>query len=242
MIVYVNGDSHAAAAEAVNPHAWAEDDALYWGLGRRPHPDNERASFGCELANLLGAVLQCDAQAGGSNARIMRTTRDWVDLNREHVSDMILIIQWSTWEREEWWHDGEDFQVNASGIDHVPEALQARYREYIASVDWDQCTQQAHDDIWQFHQELCDQRIRHVMFNGNNHFGNILEHRDWGTSYISPYDSTHTYDQILRRHGFRPVSDSSWHFGEDAHCFWAQYLLNYMQSNSLVGQNEISTD
>jgi len=26
MILYVNGDSHTAAAEAVNPHAFAEDD------------------------------------------------------------------------------------------------------------------------------------------------------------------------------------------------------------------------
>ena len=40
MILYVNGDSHAAAAEAVNPHAWAMDDGLFYGLGRMPHPDN----------------------------------------------------------------------------------------------------------------------------------------------------------------------------------------------------------
>lgn len=242
MILYVNGDSHAAAAEAVNTHAWAQDDGLYWGLGRRPHPDNERASFGCELANFLGAVLECDAQAGGSNARIMRTTRAWVDLNREHVKDMILVIQWSTWEREEWWHDGMDYQVNASGIDHVPEALQDRYREYIASIDWHQRCEQAHDDIWQFHQELVDQKIRHVMFNGNNHFGTVQNRRDWGTSYISPYDPAQTYDQILRKNGFKTVSDASWHFGEDAHCFWAQFLLNYIQSNAILGQNEISTD
>ena len=64
MILYVNGDSHAAAAEAVNPHAWAQDDGLFYGLGRMPHPDNERASFGCELANWLKAILYLDAQAG----------------------------------------------------------------------------------------------------------------------------------------------------------------------------------
>ena len=32
MILYVNGCSHAAAAEAVNPHSWAEDDGLYYAL------------------------------------------------------------------------------------------------------------------------------------------------------------------------------------------------------------------
>ena len=57
MILYVNGDSHAAAAEAVNPYSWAEDDGLYYGLGQQPHPDNERVSFGCEIANSLNAIL-----------------------------------------------------------------------------------------------------------------------------------------------------------------------------------------
>jgi hypothetical protein len=38
MILYVNGDSHTAAAEAVNPHAFAEDDpiALFY-MGRALH-------------------------------------------------------------------------------------------------------------------------------------------------------------------------------------------------------------
>jgi hypothetical protein len=40
MILYVNGDSHTAAAEAVNPHAFAEDDSALFYLGRAPHPEN----------------------------------------------------------------------------------------------------------------------------------------------------------------------------------------------------------
>ena len=92
LTLYVNGDSHAAAAECVNYHSWAQDDGLYWSLGQRPHPDNARASFGCELANHLNAILELDAQAGGSNQRIMRTTRNW--LNQQHtVDDVFVVIQ-----------------------------------------------------------------------------------------------------------------------------------------------------
>ena len=40
MILYVNGDSHTAAAEAVNPHAWAMDDGELFYMGRAPHPAN----------------------------------------------------------------------------------------------------------------------------------------------------------------------------------------------------------
>ena len=233
MILYVNGDSHAAAAEAAVPHAWAEDDEFLWGLGRRPHPENEQVSFGCELANHLYAVLQCDAQAGGSNARIIRTTKEWLR-NQDRVDDIFVVIQWSTWEREEWLYDNIWWQVNASGIDEVPEALQDRYKQFIIDVNWATARQQAHEDIWAFHKELEQQGVRHVFFNGNNHFGELDIQYNWGTSYIEPYDPDQTYNSILRSRGFKTVSPESWHFGADAHCFWGKYLLQYMNNHNLV--------
>ena len=241
MILYVNGNSHAAAAEAVNPHAWAIDDGLFWGLGKQPHPDNEKVSFGCELANWLTAVLYLDAQAGCSNTRIMRTTREWIENNPDAVKDTFMVIQWTTWERQEWWHEGDDIQVNASGIDEVPEDLQQRYRQFIIDVDWDQCRDQAHQEIWAFHQELKQQGIRHLMFNGNNHFGDIIDQKDWGVSYMHPYNSEMTYDAVLRDQGFKTVNPNSWHFGQDAHCFWGEYLLQYIKHNQLLRPDEIPT-
>jgi hypothetical protein len=236
MILYVNGDSHAAAAEAVVPHSWAKDDGFFWGLGRRPHPENERASFGCEIANQLYAILQCDAQAGCSNTRIMRTTRDWIRDNPNAVKDTFMIVQWTTWEREEWWHEGHDFQVNASGIDDVPEELQERYKQFVVNVDWDKCRQRAHEEIWEFHTELKDAGIQHVMFNGNNHFSDIADQKDWGASYMYPYSAEMTYDSVLRRNDFKTVNPKSWHFGADAHCFWGNYLLQYMHDHNLLKQ------
>lgn len=234
MILYVNGDSHAAAAECVNPHAWAEDDGLFWGLGRRPHPDNERASFGCELANHLYAILRLEAQAGCSNTRIIRTTRQWINEHPDALDDTFMVIQWTTWEREEWWHEGHDFQVNASGIDEVPPELQERYKQFIVNVDWEICRQRAHEEIWAFHNELKNLGVRHVMFNGNNHFEGILDQKDWGLSYMDPYDSKMTFDQVLKNNNFKTVNPESWHFGPDAHCFWAEYVLQYIRNNNLL--------
>lgn len=241
MILYVNGDSHAAAAEAVNPHVFAEDDGIYWGMGRQPHPDNLRVSFGCELANWLGAVLHCDAESASSNHRIMRTTRDWISQNLDALDQTLMVIQWSTWERREWWIDGQWWQVNASGTDDVPQSHRHLYKEFVISVDWEQCTQQAHEEIWQFHLELDRQGIAHLFFNGNNHFGDVADRRDWNMSYLAPYDDTGTYNYILRAAGFQTVSAESWHFGPDAHCFWAEYLLQYVKTNNLVDPNEIPT-
>jgi hypothetical protein len=253
MILYVNGDSHAAAAEAVVPHAWAEDDEFLWGMGRQAHPTNAQASFGCELANHLFAVLDLDAQAGGSNARIIRTTRDWIRSNQNNLSDTFVLIQWSTWEREEWFYNDVWWQVNASGWDHVPPELTQRYKEFVANIDWVKCTRQAHEDIWNFHCELEQQGIRHLFFNANSHFAMpVLNNRnrfdpvilpedqkDWGTSYLGPYDAELTYDRVLKNNGFEYKNPASYHFGADAHCFWAEYLLQYIKRNQLLRPDEI---
>jgi hypothetical protein len=62
LILYVNGDSHTAGAEAVNKHCFAEDDPQYKHLGRVPHPDNLLRSYGNVLAKNLSAELYCDAE------------------------------------------------------------------------------------------------------------------------------------------------------------------------------------
>jgi hypothetical protein len=234
MHLYVNGDSHSAAAESVTPHVFAEDDGIHWELGRQPHPDNLRASYGCKLANWLGAVLHCDAESAGSNYRTMRTTRDWIVNNPDLLDRTFMVIQWSTWERQEWWINDQWWQVNASGIDHVPSDHQQRYKKFVAEVDWEQCTQRAHQEIWQFHQELTQQSIPHVFFNGNSHFASIADRHDWGLFYISPYNDRGTYDYILRHAGFSTVNPNSWHFGPAAHCFWAEFLLQYIKDNKLL--------
>lgn len=231
MVVYINGDSHAAAAEAAAPYGWAQDDPFYYGLGKRPHPENERVSFGCEIANRLNALLDIDAQSGASNARILRTTRQWLE-NAKPSSKDLMIIQWSTWEREEWLIDNEYYQVGSSGTDSVPESHHDQYREFVTKVDWPARRDHWHNEIWQLHLELQQSSIPHVFFNGNNHFLGQQPH-DWQHNFIGPYDPNSTYDSVLRQNGYKPVNSHSWHFGADAHCFWADFVLNYIQDHLL---------
>lgn len=241
MIVYVNGDSHTAAAEAVNPHAWAMDDGDLYHLGQRPHPANQAVSWGQVLAKRLNAEFYCDAQAGGSNARILRTTREWVRRNYDRLDRTLFVIQWSTWEREEWQWQGEWWQVNASGADHVPLELEQRYKEYVIGVDWPEVQNRAHHEIWNFHKELESKNIKHVFFNGNSHFETQPNRFEWGKSYMSPYDPTQTYDFVLRNHGFATVNPQSWHFGPTAHSFWAEHVLQYINQNQLLMPHALST-
>lgn len=233
MILYVNGDSHTAAAEAVNVHAFAEDDSKYFYMGRAPHPDNIQVSWGKLLSLSLQAGFKCDAESASSNARIMRTTREYL-LNRPATEDILVIVQWSTWEREEWLHDSVYYQVNASGIDHVPQALQEKYRNYIIGINWRAKTKEAHDQIWAFHKELEEQGIRHIFFNGNNDFAQITDRKDWGCSYVHPYDSDYTFNALIQAGGMDTVAPNSYHYGKDAHSFFNRFMLQYIINNKYI--------
>jgi hypothetical protein len=233
MILYVNGDSHTAAAEAVNPHAFAMDDGQLFYMGRAPHPENFAVSWAKRLGDALRAGIHCNAESASSNTRILRTTRKWLEKIR-NLDEVLMVIQWSTWEREEWLIDDVYYQIGASGMDDVPEDHQQRYKEFVVGVDWKQKTLQAHNDIWQLHTELEDLGVNHIFFNGNNDFSSIKERKDWGTSYIDPYDPEGTYNARIRAKGIQTVMPNSWHFGKDGHSFWNRFMLQYINANNKV--------
>lgn len=234
MMLYVNGDSHTAAAEAVNPHAFAEDDKNLFYLGRAPHPDNLAVSWGRLLATTLKSAFRCDAESASSNSRIMRTTLDWLSDAGGDFADQLVIIQWSTWEREEWTWDGQYYQIGASGLDWVPAGLEPRYKQFVVDVDWRAKTEHAHQEIWQFHQQLKRRKIQHIFFNGNNNFSSIKDRYDWGVNYIAPYDPNMTYDAIIRSKGIETVMPDSWHFGRDGHSAFHRFILDYIISHKFV--------
>jgi hypothetical protein len=239
MILYANGCSHTAAAEAVVPDAFAVDDGRV-GIDRRPHPLNLAASWCSHLAHDLGMTLHCDAESASSNDRIARTTREWISANTDQLHDVFMVIQWTTWEREEWLHCGTWYQVNASGADWVPEELQQRYKQFVIDVNWAEKTQQAHDQIWALHTELQDRSIPHLFYNGYSTFDRIQKHYNWGTNYLQPYYQSGSYYAVLQQNGHVPTI--GYHFDAKGHCFWAKYLLQYIKHNNLVPSHALSTD
>lgn len=230
MILYVNGDSHSAGAEAVNSYCFAEDDPFYYALGRRPHPDNERASYGCNIANELFAVLHCDAESASSNSRIIRTTKKYLEQNKPDL----IIIGWATWEREEWLYDDTYYQITGSGTDKLPKELIQKYKEWVVNTS-SNCAENEifnHETIWEFHQWLEDLKIPHLFFNTYNCFAHIrinsLTRKDWGDSYLDPYDEQFTYYNWLKNNNCNTVNPHSYHFGADAHRKWAEFLLPHL--------------
>jgi hypothetical protein len=242
MILYVNGCSHTAAAEAAVSYGWAVDDGQYWRRGKEPHPANLAVSYGRHVADALGAELVCDASAGGSNDRIIRTTKSWIENNPDKLKDTFMILQWTTWEREEWLYQGTWYQVNASGIDIVPDELQERYKNYVINVDWKIKTLEAHDKIWAMHRYLKDLGIKHLFFSGHSTFGDIQNHHDWSKEYMHPYIWEESYHNWLKNNGGTCANAASYHFDAKSHRLWAEHVLQYINDNNLIAPNEISTD
>jgi hypothetical protein len=242
MILYVNGCSHSAGAEAAVPYAWACDDGQLWKMGTEPHPANLAVSYGKCIADKLSAELVCEASSGGSNDRVIRTTKEWIERNPDQLEQTFMILQWTTWEREEWLHNGIWYQVNASGIDTVPDELQERYKHFVINVDWNIKTPESHNKIWTMHQYLKEQGIRHLFFSGHSTFSDIQNHYNWGKNYMHPYVREESYHNWLINNGGTYANAASYHFDAKSHRLWADHVLQYINDNNLISTNEIRTD
>lgn len=232
MIVYANGDSHTAGAEAVNSHCFAYDDPLYYGLRRQPHPDNLRASYGCHLANSLNAIFECDAESGSSNERIIRTTRNYLTTERPDL----VIIGWATWEREEFLINDVYYQFSAGRIMREwPKSVEEKYTEWVLTADPHVRALHWHDTIYNFHLELKEQQIPHLFFNTLHAFNySNITPQEWHGCYINPYSADGTYFHYLKNQGHTTVNQDSYHFGADAHRTWGEYLLTKLTNESII--------
>lgn len=207
MIFYVNGDSHSAGHDAGGP----------------------KSAYGKHIADRLGYDYVCDAVPGCSNASIIDRTLKYL----ESTTPDFVIIGWSTWERETWFWDNQSYNITASGMDTVPEALREKYKHWvieqdIPEVQWAQ-EFRAHDDIWKLHAELTAKKIPHLFFNCFHHFFYTERHNrpryNWGNCYIDPYDQRQTYYYWLEDQGYQPSNPKFYHYGPDAHIAWADFLL-----------------
>jgi hypothetical protein len=231
MRLYINGDSHTAAGEAVNDYCFAEDDPKLWAYGRAPHPDNLAVSWGQKLADRLGATLHCDAESASSNSRIIRSTEDYL---LHHKFPELMVIGWSTWEREEWFYKDRYYQVNAGGIAHDwPQPIKERYHDWIVNLDYQTHINKEHRSIHNLHRFLKENGINHYFFTCYEPFTNVSE-LDWGGAYLEPYNKSFTYYNWCIEQGFKTVKPNSYHFGPDAHEAWAEFLYTQIVQHCLT--------
>ena len=179
--------------------------------------------FDCNLIN--------QAQIGSSNASILRRTREYL----KHTIPDFIIIGWSTWEREEWYHNDRYYTVTASGTNSVPEELANKYKQWVTEQTSDRQSEKSvewHEYIYSFHLELEQKNIRHLFFNCMFDFIRKNQTYNWNSAYVEPYDKNQSFYQYLKNKGLRP--DEWYHYEADGHKVWAEFLIDYIRENKLL--------
>jgi len=209
MILYVNGDSHSQGVGV-------QIDESY--------PVIIAKEFGLDIVN--------EAQSGASNARILRTSKEY--LASQQTPDLI-VIGWSTWEREEWQYENTYYNVNSSGHNPLPKILEHSYKKWVIeqtpeilnkkSLHW-------HKEIFQFHKELLQKNIKHIFFNCMYNFFQIEDKLDWDMNFIGPYDNDSSYYWWLTQQGYE--SDKWYHFRASGHQAWGNRLISYIKEHKLL--------
>ena len=213
MILYVNGDSNSDGSEC-------KDLTNSW-----PHI----------LANHLGRTLINEAKGGTSNPRIMRVSSQTL---AQADRKTFVVIGWTSWEREEWLHQSQYYDVNSGGHDILPTELQERYKQWVTEQGPDQQSiksRNMHEQIHRLHRSLKDRHIPHLFFNALMPFQhNLLDpnHKDWNKNYLGPYDNDSSYYWYLKNHGQK--STANHHYTDKAQAVWADVLYNYIQENQLL--------
>ena len=231
MILYVNGDSHTAAAQAVNDYCFANDDFSKVALGRKPHPDNLEVSWGNHLSKILKLALVCDAEAASSNERILRTTHLFLDtLDQKRYPYVMMIIGWSNWERTEFLNAANEYiQINPSFIPEEPNLLD-RFKKYVRETKYINKQNEWHLKLWHLHQLLEIKKIPHLFFNANDSFYG-LEQYDWNNCFIEPYTKDFNYVNWAAKNKFK--CNDWYHYGPDAQLSWAQYLFKHLTEHKV---------
>jgi hypothetical protein len=215
MILYVNGDSNSAGTEVDIKQSWPR-----------------------LLQQKLGFNLINQARSGDSNPGILRTTRDF--LNRTETENMLVIIGWTSWEREEWKYDGSYYSVNASGKDSVPPELVDSYKNWVLEQDDSARFKKSkilHQEIFELHQTLQAKKIPHLFFNALMPFQHetLTDNSskfNWGTNYLEPYNNDYAYYWFLKQQGYEPTAGN--HYREPAQRCWADFLYNYIQQHQII--------
>ena len=209
MILYVNGDSHSQ------------------GMGVHLHE-----SYPVIVAKEFGLDIVNEAQTGASNARILRTSKEY--LASQQTPDLV-IIGWSTWEREEWQYENTYFNVNSSGHDPLPKILEHSYKKWVIEQTPEMLNKKSshwHKEIFQFHKELLQKNIKHIFFNCMYNFFQIEDKLDWDMNFIGPYDNDSSYYWWLTQQGYE--SDKWYHFRASGHQAWGDRLISYIKEHKLL--------
>lgn len=176
--------------------------------------------------------FRCWAKNGASN--------HWITAHVEYFQSCVaendfLLVGWTSWEREEWPWIQENVSVCNGPNFGVPEPMKKKYLEWKSNLTEQYIfskKQYWHDQIYQIHQQLKANKVRHLFWLTYDSFLDI-EPQDWGANFFMPYHNNGCMYHYLKSHSYAPLKNDAYHFDAQAHQFWADALFQHSQQHNL---------
>ena len=216
--LYVNGDSHVAGTYLDNMY---QPDISFAGL----------------LAKQNNLEYVNEAIAGGSNDRIIRTSKEY--LKDADPSSTAVFIVWSTFERTEWFYENKWHQISGQPLyePNSNQTLNKLWKEYTDAVWHDNNEKssifyfsraiETQYKIKEFSDWLTNKGFKHLFCHAHSSFfykksGFEIEWDNTRWLFNKPYDHSVTFCNKIIELGNKP--DLHWHFDENAHKDYADYI------------------
>jgi hypothetical protein len=216
--LYVNGDSHVAGA--------------YQNEMYQPN-----ISFAGVLAEKFQLNYVNEALAGGSNNRIIRTSKKY--LEKADPETTLVFIAWSTFERTEWFFQNEWHQISGQPL-YQPthrQKLNKLWKDYTDAF-WNDTNEKSsifylsrsiefQYYIKEFSEWLSKRKFKHLFCHSHSSFfykpsGFEIKWDNNVWLFDDPYNNSITFCSKSVESGYKP--DEHWHFNRDAHSHYAIYI------------------
>jgi len=212
--LYVNGDSHTAGTY----------------LDRS---QNYESCFASVLARELDLHYENHSLAGGSNQRIIRTSKQ--HLTQMDPEDTAVLIGWSDTFRTEWFIDNEWVQIAPGDLYEIKHGTVGRMHKQYVSTIWDSRFDVTHLNraieqqymIKEFSEWLSERGFKHLFLHGKGSF--FKEPKKFEIEWEpnpwlmrQPYNYIHSFCDHSEAQGHTP--DMWYHFGPEAHRDYASHI------------------
>lgn len=242
-VLYVNGCSHSCGAEMLR----------IWSCREQYDLDN---SFGGIIANRFNLIHYNDALSGACNRYIVSNTiKSILNLLKEYKSsEIFVLIGWTGIERIPVIFENQLYQFVAGITDNTvscwPKTVQESFQNWILTSDWEDCANKFILDYFTLRNFLLIYGIDYCFFNAVHAIGmpkknllhktsnhsideNLFEIMRNDKRYLDNNNNDMSYTQYLRKK-YDPFEEGrTYHFREDAHREWADFLI------SRIGQHRL---
>ena len=218
--LYINGDSHTAGTYL---NDWY----------------NHEKCFGALLSKKYNLNYINQAIAGGSNDRIIRTSKE--HLTECDPKETIILIGWSTFERTEWFYKGEWYQICGQPQYEIKEKYLDRLWEDYTNSFWKGVNENQMEEktfylsraieaqyrIKEFGEWLTERKFKHLFFHAHSSFFSKKNsfQIEWPNNIWlqnQPYNPAVSFCSYALSKGHTP--DKWWHFDYNAHSDYAKFI------------------